>query len=571
MYRKLFLALMIILILAFGIVTLCVLEYTDDIVYNNLVSAYQLSLSSDVYMFEQRLNHAKNYLLSLAINEDVQNTMQEIATSDTDAFEDSEYIARMQYAGNQLLAGTSGYKISYYPISSDGDIYERKDGSYTINQDLVHAPWYEKTISKNGTVGWSYIILDGIKYIRMTSLIHSTSAWEHSIGIVAVDMNFSLLSTQLCVGNLGKTGIAYLFDENGNQMYPYAQLNISSETLRQLITEKVVIDNENMLIYSVVKPFGWYVIGSIPMKEIVSKSTEVRNRILITASVTVLVTMVVVFLFSYFFYRPIKYLAKTMRRQANTPQLIMIPKSINGEMRLLYESYNNMTEKINKLIDDIYASTNREKEIELKLLQSQINPHFLYNTLDSVGWLSLRYNALDIYEITLSLGNMLRYGLNGGHELISIEKELAQVDSYINIQRFRYDNNFTADYDVDDEVASCQIIHFILQPLVENAIVHGFEEFKGRKHIHISIKRNDNTLRIGVYNTGRAADLDKIEKILSGDIPDTQSYGIRNVNERLTKRYGVQSRLTFLKSAPRDYSTAAEIQIPLTEEVSNNV
>ena len=197
----------------------------------------------------------------------------------------------------------------------------------------------------------------------------------------------------------------------------------------------------------------------------------------------------------------------------------------------------------------------REKEAELRTLQAQINPHFLYNTLDSINWMAVKYGADDIEEMVTDLSQMLRYSLNNGVNQLKVSEELTQIRCYLNIQQKRFSNSFSTSYEIDPEVLDYQVIKLLLQPLVENALQHGFDESGQTGKLMLRVKKKENNIEFSVLNNGNKMDLEKVKQALQ--LPEDAkptSYGLRNVNDRLVKYYGAKSGLQF--SIEGDYSCA---------------
>lgn len=248
--------------------------------------------------------------------------------------------------------------------------------------------------------------------------------------------------------------------------------------------------------------------------------------------------------------------------QGNFDIEIPVPQGM-GEITILYHNFNSMLRIRQDLIEEIYGARVREKEAELRALQAQINPHFLYNTLDSINWMAVKYGADDIEEVVTDLSRMLRYSLNNGLNILKISQELIQIKSYIKIQQLRFSGFFQVTYDVDDQVLDCRIIKLLLQPLVENALLHGFDEAGENGVLIIRIRRTGERIHFSVINNGKQMNLEKVARAMdSSFVEQTGSYGLRNVNDRLVKYYGPDSGLRF--SVKDRYSTA-EFFIPFGE------
>jgi len=251
----------------------------------------------------------------------------------------------------------------------------------------------------------------------------------------------------------------------------------------------------------------------------------------------------------------------------NTLSEIAIPQQYKGEVRTLYQSYNFMIKRIKELINEVYIADIKKKEAELNALQAQINPHFMYNTLDSINWMAIAVGAKNIQKMTQSLASMLRYSLNNGENQVEVYREIDQVRAYLDILQFRYPEQFDVSFDISEDILYCRIIKLIIQPLVENAIIHGFEGLNYRGNLIIRGYLENMNIIIEVRNSGNKMDLEKIQSILYPKTKERpKSYGIRNVNERLINAYGQSYHLQFIIE---DEFSVAKITIPLEEDTTN--
>ena len=209
-----------------------------------------------------------------------------------------------------------------------------------------------------------------------------------------------------------------------------------------------------------------------------------------------------------------------------------------------------MIDKISELIHTVQIQEKSKRKSEIEILQSQIKPHFLYNTLDTIQWMALEHDAQDIVDLVENLTNMLRIGLNRGNEIITVGMEIKHVESYLMIQKTRYEDKLNYEIHVDDELLSYRMIKLILQPLVENAIYHGIKEKRGQGLIRIMGHRENNKIHFQVIDNGIGMTADKLEQIndlLKRD--DSQhneiGYGIFNVNSKIRLNFGSEYGLTF--------------------------
>lgn len=202
-----------------------------------------------------------------------------------------------------------------------------------------------------------------------------------------------------------------------------------------------------------------------------------------------------------------------------------------------------MVNRISTLINEVYKGKLSQKEAEMKALQAQINPHFLYNSLSLINWKAIEAKQPDISRITLLLSKFYRTSLNKGKNITSIKDELSNIQSYIDIQLMMHDDGFDVEYDLDQEVMRYSIPNLLLQPLIENAIDHGIDMNTDKRGvIRITVKqREDSRIVITVSDNGIGMPKETAEQILTGN---SKGYGVKNVNERIKHFYGEEYGIT---------------------------
>lgn len=264
-------------------------------------------------------------------------------------------------------------------------------------------------------------------------------------------------------------------------------------------------------------------------------------------------------------YRMVKFVDNWQNFQPITP---------SNEIDALDNSFNKMAKEIKSLIAEIELEKEKQKIAELKALQSQINPHFLYNALGSISWKAKENHQYEIDDMLITLATFYRIGLHKGDDFITISDELQHVESYLEIEAIRFPDLFTVTYDVDETILPCLIPKIILQPLVENSIKHGFKHLKQQMKknniqpekgvIRIRFSRKENLIRFEVKDNGCGVLLE--EGTLPSSSDKDSGYGLYNVNERLVHFYGSDYRL-HMESTPGK-GTCVYGTIPLTKKVA---
>lgn len=283
---------------------------------------------------------------------------------------------------------------------------------------------------------------------------------------------------------------------------------------------------------------GWNICVYKPDRLIISSV----QPILIIAGVAILVSMFAgitcIHIISEFITKRIKKLQKTMKATETGNLGMVIENDSADEIGDLINGYNSMSKRLDETVNEVYQSKIKEKEYEMRALQAQINPHFLYNSLSMINWKALEADQEDISHITLALSTFYRTALNKGKNILLVKDEIANIKSYLDIQLAMHDNSFDVVYDIDDSILKYETLNLILQPLLENAIGHGIDvKTDGRGEIRIEGKENGDFLDFTVSDNGVGMTRTQAAMILS---KSSNGYGVSNVNERIKLYYGEQ-------------------------------
>ena len=208
----------------------------------------------------------------------------------------------------------------------------------------------------------------------------------------------------------------------------------------------------------------------------------------------------------------------------------------NDEIGIMVNSFRKMMDEINRLIDEVYVNKIALKEYELKALQAQINPHFLYNTLSMMNWMAIRSNQMDISKVTLALSTFYRTALSKGEDVVTVENCIQNTKAYLEIQLVMHDHGFTVDWEIDPTIKNEKMPKLLLQPIVENAIEHGIDEKEeGDKNLSLSFRGKEDVVEITVRDNGKGMEQEKAEKLVTYQ---AKGYGLKNVNDRIHLLYG---------------------------------
>ena len=389
---------------------------------------------------------------------------------------------------------------------------------------------------------------------------------------VAVDVRFSGLGASINGVGIGQHGYCYLMDEHGNMVYhPQQQLlyaGIKTEEAARLAGLADGTYVEDTVIYSIqdVPGSNWRVVGVSYIDETVNESVWQMARITLgTAALILAAALLTGWVISHMLSHPLQRLETAMEQfEQDADGFNFQPVAGTREVQELSDSFGHMVGRIQQLMTTVREEEIDLRKTELKALQAQINPHFLYNTLDSIAWMCEQGKNGDAVKMVHALARLFRISISRGHELIPIEKELQHAESYLLIQKFRYKNQFTYHFTVDESCLHYLCNKITLQPIIENAITHGLDLLVEPGHIEITVCTEGEDVLFRVSDDGIGMSREQVAELLQNEPSDRTGIGIKNVNDRLRIYFGPQYGLS-IESVP-DEGTTVTIRMPRVPE-----
>lgn len=417
------------------------------------------------------------------------------------------------------------------------------------------------------------------KYRWVVSLSRSvelTSAGSITHGVLLVDMNFSGIE-QICKNvDLGESGYIYLIDGNGEIIYHPRQQLIYSNLIHENNYTAAKYDDGNhnetfegqqrLVTVKTAGYTGWKIIAVTPTQDITSNYQQFRLFTLFFIFFAIFLMIFVNMFLSSRIANPLKELELSVK-DLDKGNLNGIDISISGsyEVQHLGKTIRSMVDQLHRLMDDIVTEQESKRKSELDALQSQINPHFLYNTLDSIIWMIENERYDGAVTMVTALARLFRISLSKGKNIITVADELEHVRNYLTIQKMRYKNKFSYDITAEPETLPCATIKLIVQPLVENAIYHGMEFMSGDGEIRINAYRDGNDLYIDIIDNGLGMPQEQADALLTEETTKVRGkgsgIGLKNVKERIQLYFGSEYGLA-IYSEP-DEGTTARIHLPL--------
>ena len=354
----------------------------------------------------------------------------------------------------------------------------------------------------------------------------------------------------------------FAFDEKENRQELNTALGKTKESCFRLNYrgEKYLVTRTDM------KTTGWTLVSMVPYKSVMAETMAISGVMILAVVITLIVTLLLLNRILTGVVKPLKKLEKYMV-QVNPDNMDQRMEILtDDEIGHLSMKFNQMMDRIRNLKEQVIEEQEDKRKYELQALQAQINPHFLYNTLDSIIWMA-ETNDSNIVAMTEALAKLFRISLNKGNEEISLERELEHVKNYLIIQSMRYADKFTYEILVEPGVERCRTIKLILQPIVENCIYHGIKKKRGTGKITIRAYRREQDLIIEVSDDGCGMPEEICRKILSDEIESENisgsGIGVKNVNERIQLRFGKKYGLSY--SSEEGVGTTVTYVLPYNE------
>ncbi|UVI29467.1 cache domain-containing sensor histidine kinase [Paenibacillus spongiae] len=393
------------------------------------------------------------------------------------------------------------------------------------------------------------------------------------IGVVLYEIDPAEVQEILAEIDYDGSGINVITDDTGNIIGDKDGLLLSGNLGVPFKEEhqgtfSYAIDGEEMLVvYNHLETNHWRLVGMLRNTDLMKEAKDIRWYMLSLGIIFSCIGILLSVIIASTVHRPLQKMTHAMRKARNGDFDIRIKDKREDEFGYLFTHFNQMVAHIKELINELYVQKLLERDLQLKMLGSQINAHFLYNTLDSVHWIARIHKVDDISTMIFGLSKYLRLSLSEGRDEVLISQVVHLIDSYIMIQKVRYQDKFTLYVKADESLMDYKVLKFIFQPIVENAIYHGLERKSGKGRLDIAFIREGDCLKFVVTDDGAGIAPDKLAElkyILRGEQPkEESSFALRNINSQIKIAYGAQYGIEIESSYGE--GTKVTMTIPLTK------
>jgi len=575
--RRVFLS-YVIIITTFGIVLVSViLSVCLDIMYRQASYSTEQSFHQTISFFSYKIEGIISSMDIICSDE----LISEILIQDPTGISIIEQSEHMRKILRQLkyYQGSDVYLAKLY--IDENLIYSKENKNFGSIQSLNNTIWGKELLDKKQSVILvpSYQITDNDsqeEVLGLARVLKNPYHYSQIIAVLRMDILKSDMIAMIQSANSIKEGLTCLVNENNvvvavsdtaiaesfgiedGKAYPYEKQGDVKDTY--------IHDGDVLILEEQIANQKWRMITLLPKSAMNQEITYVRNWVLLISVLSLAVAYWFTYPISSSITKRIITLSKCMDNAQNGIIEFIENEHYGDEVGTLYNSYNSMVEQIEHLIQEQYDIGQKIKNVEMAALQSQINPHFLYNTLDLLRWLNRKEYRKESESAILALASFYKLSLNKGKSIVPIQDEIKHVEYYMSIQNIRFENQIEFQLDIDEQILSFIIPKITLQPIVENAITHGILEKSSRSGtIIITGYMENHVIVLKVSDDGVGVPSDRLAQILTGKSSKTGShYGIRNINERIKLLYGEIYGLSFrsICEDPSDMVTTVTITIP---------
>ncbi len=505
-------------------------EKTNDYLQNNA--------NTTLSKLEKSIEYVEETGFYTSSNENIQSMLL-ISASETSIKNEYEEYQELRELLSSYVA-VNDEIASMYVQSRNGQVYSyTKTGSPYSAKNTFLKKAMEKGNGWGSEEGITFYTQEVRKYLESGAL-----------GSLTIKVNTSVFQEIIEGIEYSDNGKVYLIDENDQIITSqlndevesslpneYKELELGSD----YIYEKVMVEGESYTVYSSRGlSNGWRLVLAIPTEYYMHDVIYFQNQMLMFIAIIVILGLVVVVWISKSLTKPLKKLALEMEKVGQGDLHSYIAVNQGDEISTLNETFNQMVEDMRNLIKNEYQQQVMIKGAEMRSLQMQINPHFLYNTLDTINWIARSRGHADIGDITSSLGKLMRYAL-AKKEFVQLEEELNSLREYVQIQNVRYGDKVTVIFDIEENIGHYYLPKLLIQPILENAIVHGVEDKIDESTIRVIVFTVEDEIRIVVDDDGVGMTQEVLEKLLANNMDEKAghtSIGVYNVNQRIQMAFG---------------------------------
>lgn len=563
--------------ISFTIISIVCMGMLGVSLYSNFVNRMEDTMSQNMeQLLDQTAINLETYLKSMRrISDAMYYSVIKDKNLATDTLDEEMNLLYEANKGNLISIAcytNSGRLVAAAPVATEKE-----------NIDIVNQEWFTEAVGQMENIHFStphvQNLFDNTSYryywvVSLSQAVELTSNGNSTLGVLLVDMNYSSIEQLLNKANTDtSTEYVYLMDGDGEIIYHpkqkllytnlYKENNLAAANYEDGSVKEEFQGEKRLVSVKTISYTGWKIVSVAPMSSFNVGMADLRLVVILFVSLAMLMIIVLNQLVSARIAKPLQKLNESVKEWESGNMNPDIYMGGSLEVEHLGRTLRSTVEQLQQLMNDIVVEQEEKRRSELDALQSQINPHFLYNTLDSIVWMIEGERYDDAVFMITQLASLFRISLSRGRTIISIEDEIKHAQNYMNIQKRRYKDIFSVKFRIDDEILNCCTVKLIVQPLLENAIYYGVEGMDGDGEIEVIGYRKENDVYIEVKDNGLGMPENMVEALLIENNrvrKKGSGVGLINVHNRIRLRFGspygleIESRL--------DEGTTVRIHLP---------
>jgi len=470
-------------------------------------------------------------------------------------------------------------------ITSEYSVYSTFPESYFNLGDIYRSDWYERVLNSQGYYVWEILSEDFIpkskianSHLSLLRIIKDTRA-DNFTAILIMSIDSDNFASILKTGDF-LNEYMYIIDNDRRILFGSGQNNVLEENIMEgylgsnyesAIEKKQIGGDDWLLNYSGIRRVGWTILRAIDYRDLTKEIYDLRSGLFMLTGISFIIFVIITYAIIKSSTIPIKHLLTSMQEVEKGNLDCRVQEQSIDEIGQLTKSFNTMLDKLQQLLKENESKQIRileeeaiKKDYKYKMLQSQINPHFLFNVLNNIKWMAVINKAENVADMIASLGHLLEASIGKKGEEISIKDEINYLDDYIKLQKTRYGDKFNVIFKVDREIYDYYILKLLLQPIVENSIIHGLSSKEEGGLIVVKGFSEGEDILFEVQDNGKGIERDCLNTILKsnqeGNEISLTGIGIRSTNERIKLYYGNKYGIHI--DSRKDYGTLVKILIP---------
>jgi two-component system sensor histidine kinase YesM len=572
--NRLILVMVVLSVFPVTVVTLLATENTRISMEREIIQSNLSTITWTGHYLEEKLSEINNLMYTILISP----SYNEFASKADGSNNPNQYftqknlidtVSSIYYTGNNNLSGIQLYfkeTNSLFKISSSLQT--------VINSPNVIPLFYQNVLSQNG----DFLIQNSDTNEKKFNLIRSINRFENRerIGAISLEVKWKIADNAIELLNPDKEHTVLIADRAGNVMYQPAgttQLSTVNELLKEdMVRELGYIQTQDYYIfYNTIEPWGLKLVKMIPVLSINQSANKILHYGFIVGAVSIIVSMLITVILAWKISKPIVTLARSMQSLAFIKDEDMSLSNRIDEIGMLESKMQTMSYRIREHIKTEYMINLEKRTAQLKALQAQINPHFLQNTLQLIGGMAFSQSPDRLYAVIKSLSEMFRYVIREPSEWVTLENEINHLKNYVFIQEQRFSNRIVTAVNIELGIESCIIPKLTIQPIVENAFMHGLDKKSGNWSLKVTAVQDEQGILISIEDNGVGMSSDQLHK-LSSELQihsDTiwtsgDHIGLSNVAARIKMQFGAQYGITI--DSELNVGTIVHLHIPMVKD-----